>query len=286
MSRWPAVTGLWLGTGAWVYAVLSVLELRTLDHDPVDDGRMSEYVLVAAYVPPLAYAVAVVLGPLLLLAAVSLATGRARRVADALLALGLLAGGWFLWGVEQPRPTAPVVVALAALPLALSVLLPLREHSSQRSFPARLLLMLAAVLGGWVCVLMIADYRWQLQATSSFYFLGAALSVLMAGVAAVLPLLTHPAWRWVIGLPTLLAGLFLAVGGVLGLRSGFLVSDLAEIEDGWVLGGPVLYAGLGLAAGGLAALRDRWALAAGTVGAAVLVLLGIVFGVPEIRNYF
>lgn len=282
MSRWPTVTGLWLGTGAWLYAVLAVVELRELDFDPTEPDV--GYVGVADYVPALTYATSVLLGLALVGSLWSLTTGRARRATDASLAAGLLLGGAFLWAADQPRPTAPVVVALAALPLSLAVLLPATGPAPARAFLPRLLMVVPALLMGWVCLHELAEGHWRLSTTSSVYWLGVAVAAAMVVVAALLPLLRHAAWRWLLGIPTLLLGLAWTGGAFLGLREGYLLSGFEENEDGWMLGGPLLFLGLGFVVAGLAALRDRWALAAGTVGTTVLVLLAVVFGIPEIRS--
>lgn len=284
MSRWPTLTGLWVGAGAWLYAVLAVVELRTLEHNPTEPDV--GYVGVADHVPALTYAATVLLGLTLAAGLWSLATGRLRRTVDVSLAAGLLVGGAFLWSADQPRPTAPVVVALAALPLALSALLPTRGPAPPRAFVPRLLMAVPGVLLAWACLHELADGRWRLSTTSSVWWLGLAVGAALVLVAALLPVLTHAAWRWVLGLPTLLLGLAWTTGGVLGLQEGYLLSGFEENEDGWMLGGPFLFLGLGFVVAGLAALRDRMALAAGTVGTAVLVLLGVVFGIPEVRSGF
>ncbi len=283
-SRWSTVTGLWLGLATWTYAALASLELRGLGYDPTEPEV--GYVRVPGHVPLLTHAVAALLALVLVGAVASLVTGRGRRTADALLAAGLLVGGWFLWAVEAPRPSAPALVAAAALPLALSTLLPPREPEPTRAFAPRLLLAVPALLAGWACAHELAESSWRLQSWNAGYWVGVAVASGMLLVAVLLPLLDHAAWRWGLGLPTLVAGLFLTGGGILGLREGYLVSGFEEVETGWMLGGAPLFLGLGLATAGIAAVRGRRPLAAGTFGAAVLVVLAIVVGVPEIRSGF
>ena len=50
MTRWTAWPAWWLGLGAWLYAALSVLELRELDYDPTAPEQPDQ-VTVAGYVP-------------------------------------------------------------------------------------------------------------------------------------------------------------------------------------------------------------------------------------------
>lgn len=281
--RWPAATGVWLAVPVWVYAVLAAFELRTLDYDPT--APPESYASVSDQAPALIWVTAFGLGAALILALVSLTTGRLRRVADLLLGLGLAAGGAMLWAVGQAQPVAPVVVGVAGALLVVSAALPAPgEPGPVVSWLARLLLATAALLAGQVVLHELDERSFQLRPWTVGYWAGLAL---VAGllIAAVLgPRLASGVWRWLLAVPLLVIGLLSVAWGVLGLDEGFLVSGFNEIEDGWRLGGAVLFAGAGCLAAGIGALRRRWVFAVGTAGSTVLLLLALLFGVPEIRR--
>ncbi len=283
MSRWPTVTGLWLAVPAWVYAVLAAIEVRDLGYDPT--APEPGHVAVGDGVPQLMDAAAVSLTLVLLLAVVSLVSGRLHRLTDLVLGAGLALGAAVLWSAEQPGPVAPVLLAVVAVVVAASALLPRRGLlAGPASIAARLLLATALLLTGWILVHELSNLHFQLRSWTVGYWSGLGLVVAMLGVALLLPRLTHPAWRWVLGVPL---GLLAAVGvvaGVLGLQEGYLLSGHVETEDGWRLGGPPLFLGAGWLAAAVAMLRGRWSLAVGTAGAALLVLLALLFGIPEIRR--
>ncbi len=284
MSRWPCVTGLWLLVPAWLYAALAALELRDLDHDPTAPGQ-GGYARVADQVPILVDATAATLAVVLLLGVGSLATGRLRRTTDLALAAGLGLAATMLWAVDEPRPVAPLLLAGAAVVLVVSAALPQPGRASRLgTFSARLLLATAALLAGWVLLHQLDAYHWQLRSWTVGYWLGLMLAVAMLLAALLGRRLAHPAWRWLVGVPLGLVAVLVVASGVAGLRGGYLVSGFEENETGWSLGGPPLFLGTGLLAASLAALRGRWPLAAGTAGAAVLAVLGLLFGIPEIRS--
>lgn len=287
-SRWPTVTGLWVGVATWLYAALAAWEVWDTTRDRfavVDDPGL---------VPPPALAEALVdwtaaaLGLALVVAAVSLVTRRFRRAADLVLAAGLGLGATLLWAAEQPRPAAPVVVGVVAAVLALSTLLPERPAEGRLAgFLGRLVLATAALLLGWVCAHELAEQHWRLSVSiPDVYWPGLGIAALMLLAALLGPLLGRPVLRWLFGLPTLLVGIgVLALGGLL-LHEGYLLTGWEEAERGWDLGGAPVLLGAGLAAGGLALLRRRPTLAVGTVSVAVVTMLAVVFSVPTIRNNF
>lgn len=285
-SRWPTVTGLWLGLATWLYAALAAYEVwETARGGSTPDS--------ADLVPPTGLAdalvdpAAAVLGVALLGSLGSLVTGRARRPADLLLAVGLGFGAATLWAGEDPRPVTPVVVGAAAIVAGLSAMLPERPAEGRLAgFLARLLLATVALLLGWVCAHELADGSWRLRTWSLLTWAGLGVAALMLLASLLGPLLVRPVWRWLLGLPTLLVGLAATAGGCLGLAEGRLVTGSEEVEPGWWLGGPAVFLGAGLTAAGLALLRGRWTLAVGTVGACVLTTLGVVFGIPEMRSGF
>lgn len=284
-SRWPTVTGLWLGLATWLYAALASLELLTVDHDPTNPGP--GYGAVPAWVPPTTHAATLVLGAGLVLGLASVATGRARRAADLLLAVGLVLGAGVLWGAKEPRPVAPLVLAALTLCLVLAALAPERPAEGRLAgFAGRLGLATVALLLGWACVHELSDGRWQLASWTLPYWCGVAVAALMLVAALLGPLLVHPVARWSFGLPTVLVGLVGLVAAVLGMREGYLLTGFEEVEPAWWLGGPAAYLGAGLAASGLALLRSRPTLAVGTVAATLLTMLGVVFGIPEVRSGF
>jgi Ca2+/Na+ antiporter len=284
-SRWPTVTGLWLGLATWLYAALAAYEVWDMTRNRmwVDEVGVSRS-------PALAEALvdwtAVALGLALVVAAVSLVTGRARRIADLVLAAGLGLGAVLLWAAEHPRPAAPVAVGVVAAVLAMSALLPERPAEGRLAgFLGRLVLATSALLLGWLCAHEIAERHWQFfLSIPDVYWPGLVIAALMLFAALLGPLLGRPVLRWIFGLPTLLVGLgVLALGGLL-LREGYLLTGYEEVERGWDLGGAPAYLGAGLSAAGLALLCRRPTLAVGTVSAAVLTLLAILVGIPEIRN--
>lgn len=284
-SRWPAVTGLWLLAPACLYAVLAALELRDLGYDAT--APEPGYVRVGDRVPLLVDVAAVALSAVVLLGFVSLATGRLRRATDAALAAGLGLGGVLLWALDQPRPVAPALLGVGAVVLGVAAVVP-QPHVAGRAgrFGARLLLATAAVLAGWVLAHELAEYSWQLRSWTVGYWAGLGVVTVMLLVALVMPWLTRPAWRWVLGVPLFLVAALALVAAVLGLMEGFLVSGYEETEDGWRLGGPPAFLATGLLAASGAVLRGRWSLAVGTAGCAVLALLALLFGIPEIRVGF
>lgn len=282
-SRWPAVTGLWLGAATWVYAALAARELARLDYDPTAPGRVG-HDAVAEWVPPLVLATAVGLGVALLLSALSVVTGRLRRLADALLGAGLLAGAGMLWGVVEPRPVAPVLVGAAGVVLVVAAALPPRPTAGRAAgFGARLLLATPALLAGWVLAHELSEYSWRLESWSAPYYAGLVTAALLLLVAVLGERLTRRVWRVVLGVPLALAGLTALLLGAVFLSGGVLVSGFEEFEDGWRLGGPQSFLGAGVTAGAAALLRGRWSLACGTLGAAVLATLAMVFGIVEMR---
>ncbi len=287
-SRWPTVTGLWVGVASWLYAALAAWEVwdRTRDRFAVvdDPGLVASPALAEALVDWTAAA----LGLALVVAAVSLVTGRARRVADRVLAVGLGLGAVLLWAAEHPRPAAPVAVGAVAVVVAVSALLPERPAEGRLAgFLGRLVLATVALLLGWACAHEIAERDWQFfLSIPDVYWPGLGIAVLMLLAALLGPLLGRALPRWLFGLPTLLVGLgVLALGGLL-LREGYLLTGHEEVERGWDLGGAPVFLGAGLAAGGLALLRRRPTLAVGTVATAVIVMLAVVFSVPTVRNNF
>lgn len=282
--RWPTATGLWLAFPVWVYAVLGVLEVRDLAYDPTRPGPdYPDYVAVMDGTVPLVWATAIVLGPVMLLAA----TGRLRRTSDALLGLGLVLGGVMLWFVEEPRPLAPVVVAAAGVVLLLSAALPApRAVGRVGSFLARLLLATSALLTSWIILSELAETDFRLAFWNGEYWLGLAMSAWLLLAAVAGHHLSRPVWRWLWGLPVLGLGLLCVVLGVVLFREGYLVSGWVEDEDSWRLGGPVLFAGCGWTTGAVAALRGTWVFAAATIGATMFLLLALLFGIPEIRRGF
>lgn len=286
MTRWTAWPAWWLGLGAWLYAALSVLELRELDYDPTAPEQPDQ-VTVAGYVPELAHVVAVGLGVVLLVAVWSLATGRAARVADVLLGVGAVVGGWFLWAVDQPRPVAPWLVAGAGVLALLGALLPLPTLSDRaRSALGRALLVVGGVPVAWVAALALEDNLWQVHAWTAAYWTGFGVGAAMV-LGAVLGSWRDDASSWssrTAAVAFLGLGVILVGGGVLGFEEGYLVSGHEESEDGWYLGGIPLFGGLGVLAAGVAALRARWALVALSLGGAAVVTISLVVGVDEVRN--
>ncbi|GAA1479076.1 hypothetical protein GCM10009623_35220 [Nocardioides aestuarii] len=284
-SRWPTVTGLWLGLATWVYAALASVELLGIDYDPTDPA--SGYGAVPGWVPVTTHAATLVLGGALVLALASVVSGRARRSADLLLAVGLGLGAAVLWGAEEPRPVAPVVVAAAAVALALLAPLPERPAEGRLAgFVGRLLLATVALLLAWLCLHELSDLHFDLASWTVLSWSGLVVAGLVLLAALLGPLLASPVARWSFGLPTLLAGLAGLVGAVVGMREGYLLTGFEEVEPGWWLGGPTAYIAAGLTAAGLALLRSRPTLAVGTVVAALLTTLGVVFGIPEVRSGF
>ena len=281
-SRWPTATGLWLAVPAWVYAVLAVVELRDLDHDPTDTEPWN--IEVAGYAPPLVWATALGLGTAMLLGAASWLTGRLRRTADLLLGLGMVLGAAMLWAVAAPRPVAPWVVGVAGVLLVASALLPPPgEPGRAAAWLARLLLATVAALSAWVVLHQLSQYFFQWRSWTVGYWaaLGLCLALLVAAVLG--ERLTRPVPRWLFGLPLLGLGLLALVGGVAGLDEGYLVSGFEENEDGWRLGGAAVFTGAGWTAAGLALLRRRWLFAVATTGLTVVLVLGLVFGIREVR---
>lgn len=283
MVRWPTLAGLWTGAATWTFAVLAVVELRGLDRDVTAPTR-SGYVVVPEHVPALAWIVVTVLGVGLVASLASPVSGRGRRPADLLLAVGLVLGGGLLGSLDDPRPVGPVLLIGGGLVLAVTTL---TTGSATRgrwgSLVGRLLLGIAATLLGLLVAYQLDRYHWQLQWSTREYWAGLGVAVLMLLISAVWPRLPHRAWRALVGVPLGLFALLVIVFGVAGLLEGYVVSGYEEDEDGWSLGGPPLFLGTGLLAAALAAMRGRWSLAAGTAGAAVLVLLAMLFGMPEIR---
>jgi hypothetical protein len=286
-SRWPTVTGLWVGVATWLYAALAAWEVwdTTRDLLAVDAADLE---------PPPELAETLVdwtvmgLGLALVVAAVSLMTGRARRIADLVLAVGLALGAVLLWAAGEPvRPVAPVVVGLVAAAVAVSTVLPQRPAEGRiAGFLARLVLATVALLLGWVCARELAEVSWDVDGWSATPWSGLVVAVLMLLAVALGPLLGRPVARWLFGLPTVLVGLAGLVVGVLGLREGRLLTGFEEVEPGWWLGGPAVYLGAGLTAGGLALLRGRPTLALGTVATAVLTTAALLLGISEIRSGF
>lgn len=284
-SRWPTVTGLWLGLATWLYVALASIELLGIDYDPTDPEP--GYRAVAGWVPSTTHVAALVLGAGLVVGLASVASGRARRAADLLLAVGLVLGAAVLWGAGEPRPVAPVVLGAVALALTLLAVLPERPAEGRvAGFLARLVLATVGLLLGWVCFHELSEGHFDLASWTVLYWSGLAVAGLVLAAALLGPLLARPVPRWFFGLPTLLVGLAGLVAAVLGMREGYLLTGFEEVEPGWWLGGPTAYLAAGLTAAGLALLRSRPTLALGTVAATLLTTLGVVFGIPEVRSGF
>jgi hypothetical protein len=288
MRHWATWTGLWLGAGAWIYAALSVVELRGIDGRDVTRPNQGGYTWVASYVPELTHVVAGLLGLALAVSVVSLWSGRARRAADLLLAAGLLLGGWFLWAAQEPRPVAPWVVGASGVTVLVAAVMPWRAPCGRPAHGiARVLLAGAGLALGWAGGHELVEPGGMQALIAPTYAVGVAVAAAMVGVAVVWPRRPRPDW-WSGLLAGLLGlgGVVITVGGVLGLVEGWLVSGFEELETGWYLGGFTVFLGTGLWVAAVAAARGRWPLAGATFAAAVGTSLGILFGIPEIRAGF